>query len=125
MRVAMRIVQGLIALLVLALLVGGWWYVPGELMQRPTLTGSSEDASLRQGQRRRSYVLYVPQKLAERPALLVVLHSSQSNGERMRRDSGYRFDALADRDGFLVLYPDGFEAIGTTAGGSPPTAPGN
>ncbi|MDG9854382.1 alpha/beta fold hydrolase [Pseudomonas nitroreducens] len=109
MRVAMRIVQGLIALLVLALLVGGWWYVPGELMQRPTLTGSSEDASLRQGQRRRSYVLYVPQKLAERPALLVVLHSSQSNGERMRRDSGYRFDALADRDGFLVLYPDGFE----------------
>lgn len=109
MRVAMRMVQVLIALLVLALLVGGWWYVPGELTQRPTLTGSSEDASVRQGQRRRSYVLYVPQKLAERPALLVVLHSSQSNGERMRRDSGYRFDALADRDGFLVLYPDGFE----------------
>ncbi|MDN6855576.1 alpha/beta fold hydrolase [Pseudomonas sp. CAN2814] len=109
MRVLMRIVQTLIALLVLALLVGGWWYVPGELKQRPVLTGSSEDASVRQGARRRSYVLYVPQKLAERPALLVVLHSSQSNGERMRRDSGYRFDALADRDGFLVLYPDGFE----------------
>ncbi|MGC4011975.1 MAG: PHB depolymerase family esterase [Pseudomonas sp.] len=101
--------QALIALLVLALLVGGWWYVPGELKSRPVLTGSSEDASVHQGERRRSYVLYVPQKLAERPALLVVLHSSQSNGERMRRDSGYRFDALADRDGFLVLYPDGFE----------------
>lgn len=109
MRVAMRIVQVLIALLVLVLLVGGWWYVPGELLQQPVLTGSSEDASLRQGERRRSYVLYVPRKLAERPALLVVLHSSQSNGERMRRDTGYRFDALADRDGFLVLYPDGFE----------------
>lgn len=109
MRVAMRIVQALIALLVLALLVGGWWYVPDELKLQPTLTGSSEDASVRQGQRRRSYVLYVPHKLAEHPALLVVLHSSQSNGERMRRDSGYRFDALADRDGFLVLYPDGFE----------------
>ncbi|MBB4863093.1 polyhydroxybutyrate depolymerase [Pseudomonas nitritireducens] len=109
MRVAMRIVQALIALLVLALLVGGWWYVPGELRRQPLLTGSSEDASVRQGERRRSYVLYIPQKLAERPALLVVLHSSQSNGEHMRRDSGYRFDALADRDGFLVLYPDGFE----------------
>lgn len=109
MRVAIRVVQGLIALLVLALLVGAWWYVPGELQQRPTLGGISEDSSIRQGERRRSYVLYVPQRLAERPALLVVLHSSQSNGERMRRDSGYRFDALADRDGFLVLYPDGFE----------------
>ncbi|WP_447754161.1 alpha/beta hydrolase family esterase [Pseudomonas nicosulfuronedens] len=109
MQVAMRIVQTLIGLLVLALLVGSWWYVPGELKQQPVLTGSSEDASVRQGERRRSFVLYVPQKLAERPALLVVLHSSQSNGEHMRRDSGYRFDALADRDGFLVLYPDGFE----------------
>lgn len=109
MRLAIRIVQTLIALLVLALLVGGWWYVPGELKRQPVLTGSSEDASVRQGERRRSYVLYVPQKVAERPALLVVLHSSQSNGEHMRRDSGYRFDALADRDGFLVLYPDGFE----------------
>ncbi len=109
MRLAMRIVQTLIALLVLALMAGAWWYVPGELTQRPQLSGSSEDASVRQGERRRSYVLYVPRKLAEHPALLVVLHSSQSNGERMRRDSGYRFDALADRDGFLVLYPDGFE----------------
>jgi len=109
MRTAMRIVQALIALLVLALLVGGWWYVPGELRQQPALTGTSEDASVRQGERRRSYVLYVPRKLAEHPALLVVLHGSQGNGERMRRDSGYRFDALADRDGFLLLYPDGFE----------------
>lgn len=109
MRGMIRVVQGLIALLVLALLAGAWWYVPGELRQRPTLGGTSEDSSVRQGERRRSYVLYVPQRLVERPALLVVLHSSQSNGERMRRDSGYRFDALADRDGFLVLYPDGFE----------------
>lgn len=109
MRMAMRIVQVLIALLVLVLLAGGWWYVPGELKQQPALSGTSEDASVRQGERRRSYVLYLPQRVAERPALLVVLHSSQSNGERMRRDSGYRFDALADRDGFLVLYPDGFE----------------
>lgn len=109
MRGVIRVVQGLIVLLVLALVAGAWWYLPGELGQRPTLGGTSEDSSIRQGERRRSYVLYVPARLAEHPALLVVLHSSQSNGERMRRDSGYRFDALADQDGFLVLYPDGFE----------------
>lgn len=109
MRMAIRVVQGLIVLLVLALLAGTWWYVPGELKQRPLLAGTSEDASVRQGERRRHYVLYLPAHPAERPALLVVLHGSGSNGERMRRESGYRFDALADRDGFLVLYPDGFE----------------
>jgi len=104
-----RVVQGLIALLVLMLLVGTWWYLPGELRYRPVLSGTSEDSSIRLGERRRSYVLYTPRQLAERPALLVVLHGSMGNGERMRRDSGYRFDALADRDGFLVLYPDGVE----------------
>lgn len=109
MRIAIRVVQGLIALLVLMLLVGFWWYLPGELRHRPMLSGTSEDSSIRLGERRRSYVLYTPRQLAQRPALLVVLHGSMSNGERMRRDSGYRFDALADRDGFLVLYPDGVE----------------
>lgn len=109
MRIAIRVLQGLIALLVLMLLVGFWWYLPGELKQRPMLSGTSEDSSIRLAERRRSYVLYTPRQLAQRPALLVVLHGSMSNGERMRRDSGYRFDALADRDGFLVLYPDGVE----------------
>lgn len=109
MRIAIRLVQGLIFLLLVALLAGAWYLLPGERLREPALTGVSEDSSLRAGGMRRSYVLYVPQKLAPNPALLVVLHASQSNGEGMRRDSGYGFDALADRYGFLVLYPDGFE----------------
>lgn len=109
MRIAIRLVQGLIFLLLAALLAGAWYLLPGERLREPALTGVSEDSSLRTGGMRRYYVLYVPEKLAPNPALLVVLHASQSNGEGMRRDSGYGFDALADRYGFLVLYPDGYE----------------
>lgn len=109
MRIAIRLVQGLIFLLLAALLVGAWYLLPGARLREPGLSGVSEDSSLRSGGMRRSYVLYVPQNLPPHPALLVVLHASRGNGEGMRRDSGYGFDALADRDGFLVLYPDGFE----------------
>ncbi|MNO77502.1 Esterase PHB depolymerase [compost metagenome] len=108
MRIVIRLLQTLIGVLVLALLVGTWWYVPSETLRRPALTGSSEDATLRVAGLRRYYLLYIPRQLPENPALLVVLHSSRSNGAKMRRDSGYGFDALADREGFLVLYPDGF-----------------
>lgn len=109
MRIAIRLVQTLILLLLAALLVGAWYLLPGEQLRPPMLTGVSEDSSLRAGGLRRGYVLYVPPNLAPNPALLVVLHASRSNGQLMRRDSGFGFDALADRDGFLVLYPDGFE----------------
>jgi polyhydroxybutyrate depolymerase len=31
------------------------------------------------------------------------------NGEMMRKGTGYEFDVLADRYGFGVVYPDGYE----------------
>ena len=94
MRIAIRLVQALILLLLAALLVGAWYLLPGEQLRPPMLTGVSEDSSLRAGGLRRGYVLYVPPNLAPNPALLVVLHASRSNGQMMRRDSGFGFDAL-------------------------------
>ena len=38
-----------------------------------------------------------------------MLHGSQGSGNRIRRGSGYEFDSLADRHGFIVAYPDGYE----------------
>lgn len=40
---------------------------------------------------------------------VLVLHGSNLNGARMRQWTGYEFDALADRHGFAVLYPDGYQ----------------
>ena len=76
----------------------------------PALSGELRRGSLAADGRERSYSVYVPAALAPRPALVVALHGSMGDGDQMREGSYYRFDELADRDGFAVAYPDGFEA---------------
>ncbi len=62
--------------------------------------------------RRRHYRVRVPAELdPERPAPLVVaLHSAFSTGRQLAAWSG--FDARADRDGVVVVYPEGFGILG-------------
>lgn len=57
--------------------------------------------------RERTYHLYVPPNLAPGKAapLLVALHGGTGWGTQFEQSSG--FDQLADRYGFLVVYPDG------------------
>jgi polyhydroxybutyrate depolymerase len=57
----------------------------------------------------RSYAYYVPAKLARRPSLIIALHGTLGTGPRFRRRTAYSFDRLADRHGFVVVYPDGYE----------------
>src|SRR5271156_2990007 len=56
----------------------------------------------------RSYLAYVPVKLPFGSALVIVLHGSGMDGKKMRKWAGYEFDRLADRQGFAVVYPDGY-----------------
>jgi polyhydroxybutyrate depolymerase len=55
---------------------------------------------------RRAVRLYRPERLAEPPALVLALHGSGGNGERLRRLTGRAFERLADEEGFLLAYPD-------------------
>jgi polyhydroxybutyrate depolymerase len=57
----------------------------------------------------RHFLAYVPKRLASPPPLLFALHASRGDGAKMRAATIYGFDTLADRDGFVVVYPDGFE----------------
>src|SRR3954469_25478559 len=61
------------------------------------------------GGRERSFVEYVPKTLKPGAPLLFVLHPSGGDGPGMRDYSNYEFDELADKHGFLVVYPDGFD----------------
>jgi polyhydroxybutyrate depolymerase len=59
------------------------------------------------GGQERTYVLYVPDSVSEHApaALVIVLHGGFGQGRSMATLSG--FSQLADREGFLVAYPDG------------------
>jgi len=57
----------------------------------------------------RTYVLYPPDARAgdEPRPLLIALHGGRANGRQMAVLTRRGFNKLADRDGFLVAYPDG------------------
>ncbi len=59
------------------------------------------------GGRERTFIEYVPKTLKPGAPLLFVLHPSGGDAAGMREYSNFEFDELADKYGFLVVYPDG------------------
>lgn len=55
----------------------------------------------------RTYTLHVPADLAEPAPVVIVLHGRGGTGRQMADYTG--FDALADQEGFIALYPDGVD----------------
>jgi polyhydroxybutyrate depolymerase len=64
------------------------------------------ERTLQSGGLTRSYLVHVPAGLSEGPApLVLVFHGGGGTPEAAERET--RFNELADRDGFLVAYPEG------------------
>ena len=103
-----------LALTGIALLVA---YTPAE-PEPPELPGRALRTELEHGGHPRSWTLYRPATLSKHPALLLVLHGSGQNAEQTRQLTLWRFDELAERDRFLVVYPEGL--ANSSAGGTGP-----
>jgi polyhydroxybutyrate depolymerase len=59
---------------------------------------------------KRTYLLHIPSPDFNHPLPVVfVLHGGGGNGEKMIMLTYGGFDKLADKKGFIVVYPDGFE----------------
>lgn len=98
----------LLAVLGLAGLV--WWHwLRTALPPEPRLSAQLAEGRLLVGDRERTFFYYVPDRVRPHPALVLVFHGSGGDGRRIRRLFGYGFDRIADREGFVVVYPDGFQ----------------
>ena len=75
----------------------------------PHLSAAIHSDIIHVGDRDRGYLLYVPARLPPSPPLVFVLHGSLQTGSVMRVTTGYEFERLADEQGFVVVYPDGYE----------------
>ena len=75
----------------------------------PALSARPVPGTVRVGALDRTYLLYAPARAAPAPPLLVVFHGSMGSPADIRVATGYEFDMLADRHGFVVVYPQGFE----------------
>jgi len=77
--------------------------------EAPQLTGTLTHGTIAVGGRTRTYLIYAPRGLGKGAPLVVAMHGSGENGAQMRIETGYGFDRLADKNGFVVVYPDGYE----------------
>jgi polyhydroxybutyrate depolymerase len=102
-------VSGAALLLSLNLVACGGGGGSGESSDPPTPAAAQDlSASLESGGRTRTYLARVPAKsdsLDARP-LVIVLHGGNGSGASIRTVTG--FDAVADANGFVVAYPDGY-----------------
>ena len=84
-------------------------YIYVDVSAKPPLLGEYKARKLDVNGLERSYSLYVPKNLRQTPGLVMVLHGSRGNGDVMRRLTAYQFEHWAEKQGFIVVYPDGFE----------------
>jgi polyhydroxybutyrate depolymerase len=102
-----------IAALVVLTLVGGvalwWWGLRTPAFTQPLVTGKLEQRRFEFGGVPRSFLVYIPLRLSDPAPVVLVLHGAAGSAERMRSDTAWAFEELADRDGAVIVYPQGFE----------------
>jgi polyhydroxybutyrate depolymerase len=84
-----------------------WFHVP--VNPAPSLAGEFGHTTLEVDKQARTLHWYRPESFKEGAPVIFVLHGSKSSGEQIRAASGYEFDLLAERYGFMVVYPDGYQ----------------
>lgn len=106
-----KLVKRLLALSMVAAVAvaaAGYYLLSQELPPAPALDGQLVSGITDSGGRERRWQAYIPNSLAARPALIVVLHGSMGSPSTARiEDFGYDFDRIADREGAIVVYPQG------------------
>jgi polyhydroxybutyrate depolymerase len=92
---------------VLMLLTTGSCVAAGD--RDAALSSKPVERTLDAGGRERSLILYVPATLPPGAPLVIMLHGSTQTAASFRQSTGASFDALADRQGFVVAYLDGYK----------------
>jgi polyhydroxybutyrate depolymerase len=93
-----------------ALVVFAAWGLRFRRAPEPALPGALVAGSLEHGGRTRTWHAYLPARRVAAPALVFVLHGSGGDGAQARSGYAFAFDELAESEGFIAVYPDGFEA---------------
>ncbi len=74
------------------------------------LTSGNYEQSLAHAGRARTYIVHLPSATRDTPLpLVIVLHGGGGTGAGMQTLTRGGWNALADREGFVVVYPDGIE----------------
>ena len=102
----------LCSLLVLVALGGALfgYYVYTPAPEMPRLSGTLAKGFIEVGGLKRTYLAYLSRGLAKGAPLVVVMHGSGENAARIRIETGYGFERLADEHHVAVVYPNAANA---------------
>jgi len=108
LRFLLRALIAVVALVVvLAALFAYFAYTPSS--PAPRLSGTLTKGTMTVAGLPRTYSTYVPRDLPKGAPLVVAMHGAGENGARLRVETGYGFERVADEHGFAVAYPNAYE----------------
>jgi polyhydroxybutyrate depolymerase len=108
LRFLLRALIAVVALVVVLVALFAYFaYTPSSAA--PRLSGALTKGTITVSGLTRTYSTYVPRDLAKGSPLVVVMHGAGENGARIRIETGYAFERLADEHGFAVVYPNAYE----------------
>jgi polyhydroxybutyrate depolymerase len=103
-RVLRFVLWGLLSVVALGGALFGY-FVYSPVPEVPRLSGTLTKGTIEVGGLKRTYLTYVPRGLAKGAPLVVVMHGSDENGARIRIETGYGFERLADERGLCGGLP--------------------
>jgi len=103
----LKILLGILLLLGLVAAILHNIFLKDSYISPPTLSGKLSEETLTSSNQERTFLWYAPKKITS-SALVFVLHGSTGTGEGVRQQTAYEFDQLADKEGFVVVYPTGY-----------------
>ena len=109
MKTLLKAVTALLVLGLASFLLAKRWYLHPDTMEPPRLAGRMEAGSLEHDGLVRTWRAYIPALREGPPPLVLVLHGSRGDGQRMLEGTRYGFNILAEQYGFIPVYPDGYE----------------
>lgn len=65
----------------------------------------NHEVSLRHGGRTRVYIVHMPRRVLDKPPVVLAFHGGGGNARGFQEYA--ELDAVADREGFIVVYPNG------------------
>lgn len=98
-----------LGVIVLALAAAYWYFLYAPLPEEPQLDAEVSEQTIEVSGMERPYIAVVPHDLPDDAPLWIALHGSNMDGDGMRTATGYQLDELAVREGFVTLYPTGYE----------------
>jgi len=103
----LKILIGLIGFLLLIALILQQIYLTNEYVDLPNLNGDLTTTTIQSNNQTRNFHWYAPKNIRNK-SIIYVLHGSTGTGEGVREQTAYEFDQLADKEGFVVVYPTGY-----------------